>query len=66
MDLVHHRQVSIGAREVFGAVLYEFGSRHPGANRVLPEQALARIARPLSKRVAGANGGSARLPCLRP
>ena len=72
MDIVHHRQVSIGAREAFGAVLSGFGRdrlfglRHRGAGRVVQELALARIIQPLSRRAAGANGGSAGLPCLRP
>ena len=72
MDIVHHRQVSIGVREAFGAVLSEFGwdclfgSRHRGPNRVVKELALARVAQPLSRRAADASGGSTGTPCLRP
>ena len=72
MAIVHHRQVSIGAREAFGAVMFEFGwdgpfgLRHRAANRIVQELALARIIQPLSKRAAGANGGSMGLPCPRP
>ena len=72
MDLVHHRQVSIGVREAFGAVLADFGwdrlfgSRHRGANRNVQELTLSRIAQPLSKRAAGASGESTGTPCLRP
>ena len=72
MAIVHHRQVSIGVREAFGAVLSEFGwdrlfgLRHRGANRIVQELALARIIQPLSKRAAGANGGSMGIPCPRP
>ena len=72
MDIVHHRQVPIGVREAFGTVLSEFGwdrlfgLLHRGANRVVLELALVQIAQPLSKRAAGANGGSAGIPCPRP